>query len=170
MPFNLNLCPVLGALALLTACGAKPGDAAQQTSAAPTQAAAPAPPANPNQISVSPAQAQAAGIAFGTFERQNMTTEVQANGSVEVPPQNRVSITAVQGGYVQTVRVLPGEHVRAQAPATAPMAAVQLIPEPAVTAAPGPPPRLKLARWWCSKRPFRFLPKTPSWARPLACG
>jgi len=100
-----------GTLALLTACGSKGDDTAHQA-AAP---AAPTPPANPDQVTVSPAQEQAAGIAFGTFERQNMTTEVQANGSVEVPPQNRVSITAIMGGYVQTVAVLPGEHVAAGA-------------------------------------------------------
>lgn len=114
MPLNLNLYALAGTLALLSACGAKPDDAAQ-TSAAGGPAAAPTPPANPDQISVSPAQQRAAGITFGTFERQNMTTEVQANGSVEVPPQNRVSITAIMGGYVQTVAVLPGEHVAAGA-------------------------------------------------------
>jgi cobalt-zinc-cadmium efflux system membrane fusion protein len=74
-------------------------------------AAAPTPPANPDQVTVGAAQVQAAGIELGTFERQNMTTEVQANGSVEVPPQNRVSITAVLGGYVQTINILPGQHV-----------------------------------------------------------
>ncbi len=117
MPFNFKLYPVLGALALLTACGSKSGDAAKKDDSAKKDgpAAAPAAPANPDQVSVSPAQEKAAGITFGTFERQNMTTEVQANGSVEVPPQNRVSITAVMGGYVQTVLVLPGEHVRAGA-------------------------------------------------------
>ena len=40
---------------------------------------------------------------------------MQANGSVEVPPQNRVSIAAVMGGYVQTVNVLVGQHVAAGA-------------------------------------------------------
>jgi cobalt-zinc-cadmium efflux system membrane fusion protein len=114
MPFNPTLYAFVGTLALLTACGAKGGDAAQQDAAA-SSPAAPATPANPDQVTVSPAQEQAAGITFGSFERQNMTTEVQANGSVEVPPQNRVSITAVQGGYVQTVLVLPGEHVAAGA-------------------------------------------------------
>ena len=119
MSFNLNSYALAGALALLTACGSKGGDAAQKDAAAGKdkagKAAAPAAPANPDQVSVSPAQEKAAGITFGTFERQNMTTEVQANGSVEVPPQNRVSITAIMGGYVQTVLVLPGERVRAGA-------------------------------------------------------
>ncbi|GAB3638700.1 efflux RND transporter periplasmic adaptor subunit [Hymenobacter arcticus] len=115
MSLNLNLYALAGTLALLTACGSKGGNAAQKDAPADGKAAAPAVPANPDQLAVSPAQEQAAGITYGSFERQNMTTEVQANGSVEVPPQNRVSITAVQGGYVQTVLVLPGEHVAAGA-------------------------------------------------------
>lgn len=116
MPFNLNLYALAAALAFLPACGSKPGDAAKKEAGGQDgKAAAPTPPANPDQVKVSPAQEKAAGIALGTFGRQNMTTEVQANGSVEVPPQNRVSVTAVLGGYVQTVLVLPGEHVRAGA-------------------------------------------------------
>jgi cobalt-zinc-cadmium efflux system membrane fusion protein len=94
---------------LLASCQAKP-EAATNTAA---PAAAPTPPANPDQVTVGSAQVQAAGIELGTFERQNMTTEVQANGSVEVPPQNRVSITAVLGGYVQAINILPGQHVAA---------------------------------------------------------
>jgi len=112
MSFNLNLYALTCTLALLTACGAKGGDAAQKQPASP---AAPAAPANPDQVVVSAAQQQAAGIELGTFERQNMSTDVQANGSVEVPPQSRAAITAILGGYVQTVNVLPGQHVAAGA-------------------------------------------------------
>jgi cobalt-zinc-cadmium efflux system membrane fusion protein len=101
-------------LVLLTACGAKP-DAAASKSAPAAKDAPPAAPANPDQVAVSPAQERAAGIELGSFERQNMTTEVQANGSVEVPPQSRIAITAIMGGYVQTVAVLPGQHVAAGA-------------------------------------------------------
>jgi cobalt-zinc-cadmium efflux system membrane fusion protein len=100
---------LLVAAGLLASCQGKPETASKM--AAPT--AAPTPPANPDQVTVGAAQVQAAGIELGTFERQNMTTEVQANGSVEVPPQNRVSITAVLGGYVQAINILPGQHVAA---------------------------------------------------------
>jgi cobalt-zinc-cadmium efflux system membrane fusion protein len=100
---------LLVAAGLLASCQGKPENASK--TAAP--AAAPTPPANPDQVTVGAAQVQAAGIELGTFERQNMTTEVQANGSVEVPPQNRVSITAVLGGYVQAINILPGQHVAA---------------------------------------------------------
>jgi cobalt-zinc-cadmium efflux system membrane fusion protein len=99
-------------VALLAGCGSQP-EATSAKSEAAEKAAPAAPPANPDQITVSPAQEKAAGITLGTFELQNMSTEVQANGSVEVPPQNRVSITAIMGGYVQTVAVLAGQHVAA---------------------------------------------------------
>jgi cobalt-zinc-cadmium efflux system membrane fusion protein len=117
MKINLRRIVLFAGLGALGACGAKP-DAAVN-GATPTspnaKPAAAAAPNNPDQVTISAAQMQAAGIETGSFERQNMTTEVQANGSVEVPPQNRVSITAIQGGYVQTVAVLPGEHVAAGA-------------------------------------------------------
>ena len=101
---------LLAAVAL-AGCGSKPDTPA----ASPPAVASPAPAAAGGQVRVSPAQARAAGIELGSFERQNMSTEVQANGSVEVPPQNRVSLTAVLGGYVQAVAVLPGQHVAAGA-------------------------------------------------------
>ncbi len=117
MEFDFKKIVLMAGLSALGACGSKP-DAAGSNAAAAGQNAKPAAaaaPANPDQVAISAAQMQAAGIETGSFERQNMTTEVQANGSVEVPPQNRVSITAIQGGYVQTVAVLPGEHVAAGA-------------------------------------------------------
>jgi cobalt-zinc-cadmium efflux system membrane fusion protein len=114
MSTSLKQLALLAGLGVLAACGSKP-DTAASTGKPAGQAGAPAAPANPDQVTVSDAQMRAAGIELGSFERQNMTTEVQANGSVEVPPQNRVSITAIQGGYVQSVAVLPGEHVAAGA-------------------------------------------------------
>ena len=120
-PFNLPL--LATALALLTACGSQSGDNAQtdpkkddsgqSKNGKDDQKGKAAAPASPDQVSINPAQERAAGIQLGTFERQNMSTEVQANGSVEVPPGNRVSLTAIMGGCVQAVDVLPGEHVRA---------------------------------------------------------
>ncbi len=89
---------------LLTACG---------TDKAPPETAAekPAPPPNPDVVQVNQAQEKAAGLETGTFTWKNMTSDVQANGVIDVPPQNMASISAVMGGYVQTVTVLPGEPV-----------------------------------------------------------
>ncbi|MGO8126741.1 hypothetical protein ACC728_38170, partial [Rhizobium ruizarguesonis] len=84
----------------LTACQCGSDKADKETAAAK-----PAAPANPDQITILKAQVQAAGIALGGFTRQNMATEVLANGVVDVPPQNLVAISAVLGGYVQQVLV-----------------------------------------------------------------
>ena len=77
---------------------------------------APAPaaplPTSPNEVRVSPAQVQAAGLELGGFSWKNLASDVQANGVVDVPPQNRASVSAVMGGYVQSVAVLPGQQVR----------------------------------------------------------
>ncbi|QNH61380.1 efflux RND transporter periplasmic adaptor subunit [Hymenobacter sediminicola] len=73
--------------------------------------ATPAKPANADEISLSTEQVRAAGISIGGFAWRNMTTAVQANGTIDVPPQNRVDISAVMGGYVQAVQILPGQRV-----------------------------------------------------------
>ncbi|WP_177204727.1 efflux RND transporter periplasmic adaptor subunit [Hymenobacter arizonensis] len=70
------------------------------------------PAAKAGELTLSPAQFAAAGIETGSFIYKNMTSDVQANGMVDVPPQNHVSISAVMGGYVQQVKVLPGQQVR----------------------------------------------------------
>ncbi|MBH8567743.1 efflux RND transporter periplasmic adaptor subunit [Microvirga sp. STS02] len=69
------------------------------------------PPRAPNEVFFSKAQLQAAGIELGTFTRRDLGTEVQATGQIDVPPSHKVSITAVMGGYVQQLPVLPGQHV-----------------------------------------------------------
>ncbi|MCC3155283.1 efflux RND transporter periplasmic adaptor subunit [Hymenobacter sp. BT770] len=86
----------------LTACGSKPDTAAEK----------PAPPPRaPNEVFLTTAQMQAAGIELGTFTRRDLGTEVQATGQIDVPPSHRVSVTAIMGGYVERLPVLPGQHV-----------------------------------------------------------
>ncbi|GAC1373371.1 MAG: efflux RND transporter periplasmic adaptor subunit [Hymenobacter sp.] len=99
-------------LFLLAACSAKQAPETTTPAAKPATAAEEA---RPDEIVLTAAQQRAAGIEIGSFERENMTTDVQATGSIEVPPENRASISAVMGGYVQTVNVLPGQPVRAGA-------------------------------------------------------
>lgn len=90
-------------LPFLIACGKKTDDAADKP--------APPPPRVPNEVFLSKAQMQAAGIELGTFTRRDLGTEVQATGQIDVPPSHRVSVTAIMGGYVQLLPVLPGQHV-----------------------------------------------------------
>ncbi|UYZ65104.1 efflux RND transporter periplasmic adaptor subunit [Hymenobacter weizhouensis] len=99
---------LLTTAALLTACQSRPEAGA---SAAPAEAARPAA-SSPNQVQLTPAQAEAAGLELGSFTWQNVASAVRASGVVDVPPQHRASISAVLGGYVHTVAVLPGQAVR----------------------------------------------------------
>ena len=96
---------LLIAAGCLAGCNTEP---ATKTEPLATSAAA----TSPDQVTISTAQVRAAGIALGGFARQNMASEVLANGVIDVPPQNMVSISAVLGGYVQQVRVLPGQFVK----------------------------------------------------------
>ena len=106
--FYLCLLTLIG---LLTTCNGSASTEAEDTTSPPKPAVNEAP-ANPDDVTVSMAQMRAAGVTLGGFTRQNMASEVMANGVIEVPPQNMVSISAVLGGYVQAVQVLPGQFVR----------------------------------------------------------
>jgi cobalt-zinc-cadmium efflux system membrane fusion protein len=110
MPFLSKYAGISCAMALvmLASCHDKtPSDTETKQRAAPV--------ADPELVVLSPAQVQAAGIEVGAFEHKNLTTDVQANGIVDVPPQNMASISAVMGGYVVRVLVLPGQRVAAGA-------------------------------------------------------
>lgn len=77
----------------------------------PPATEAPIEAADPNLVTINTAQYKAAGIETGTFDHKDLSTDVQANGVIDVPPQNLASISAVMGGYVVQVRVLPGQRV-----------------------------------------------------------
>ncbi|GAB3580120.1 efflux RND transporter periplasmic adaptor subunit [Hymenobacter daeguensis] len=100
----MKFLPYLALLPFFIACGKKADETAAQKPAAP-------PPRAPNEVFLSKAQLQAAGIELGTFTRRALGTEVQATGQIDVPPSHRVSVTAVMGGYVERLPVLPGQHV-----------------------------------------------------------
>ena len=104
----MKFLPYIALLPFLIACGSKAGKTAEKTADKP---AAP-PPHAPNEVFLSKAQMQAAGIELGTFTRRDLGTEVQATGQIDVPPSHRVSVTAIMGGYVQRLPVLPGQFVR----------------------------------------------------------
>ncbi|NVO86688.1 efflux RND transporter periplasmic adaptor subunit [Hymenobacter terrestris] len=91
-------------LLLLTACGS-------DKTAEPVETAAPAPPPSPDEVRLNLAQEKAAGVETGGFVWKNMTSDVQANGVIDVPPQSMAAISAIMGGYVQSVAVLPGQRI-----------------------------------------------------------
>lgn len=65
-----------------------------------------------NIVQLTPAQYQTADIQIGPVEKRELSALIKANGTLEVPPQNRVSITAPFGGFLRSSNLLQGSHVK----------------------------------------------------------
>src|SRR5258706_9386908 len=64
-----------------------------------------------NQLSLDSAQKINAGVVIGQSVLQNLPTIIKANGMVDVPPQNLVSVSFPLGGYLKNTSLLPGMPV-----------------------------------------------------------
>lgn len=61
-----------------------------------------------DSVLVSPAQMQSAEIQVGQIQRKKMSTILEVNGILDVPPQNMVSVSAMMGGFVLRTKLLQG--------------------------------------------------------------
>ncbi len=65
-----------------------------------------------NVVELTKAQYETAGVELGTASTRNLSDVVTANGVIDIPPQNLVSISAPLGGFVRKTELLQGMHVR----------------------------------------------------------
>jgi cobalt-zinc-cadmium efflux system membrane fusion protein len=63
-------------------------------------------------VSLTNAQLKNAGIDTGHVQIRKILSTLKVNGIIDVPPQNRVSISFPMGGYLKSSQLLPGMHVR----------------------------------------------------------
>lgn len=56
-------------------------------------------------------QFKAAGIELGKVGTTSLTGSIKVSGRLEVPPQNRASISVYVGGIIKSIRVSPGSYV-----------------------------------------------------------
>ncbi|WBO83307.1 efflux RND transporter periplasmic adaptor subunit [Hymenobacter yonginensis] len=63
-------------------------------------------------VSLSPAEQQAAGIQTGRIQSRPMGAGLAVTGTLDVPPESAVSITAPLGGFVERTELLQGARVR----------------------------------------------------------
>ena len=68
-------------------------------------------PANENSISLTAAQLKNTQLQIGKLEQRTISSIITANGKIDVPPQNMVSVSMPLGGYLKTTKLLPGMHV-----------------------------------------------------------
>ncbi|MES2617177.1 MAG: efflux RND transporter periplasmic adaptor subunit [Bacteroidota bacterium] len=67
--------------------------------------------AETNTITLSKEQFKNAGIEIGSISSRTISETIKANGKIDVPPQNMVSISVPLGGYLKYTKLLPGTHV-----------------------------------------------------------
>ncbi len=62
-------------------------------------------------VTLTPEQAKTLGLETGPFDTTTLNDEVLANGVVDVPPMYLASVSLPVGGYVRSIRKLPGSPV-----------------------------------------------------------
>jgi cobalt-zinc-cadmium efflux system membrane fusion protein len=64
-----------------------------------------------SQVKLTPQQKTTAGIQVGTAEESTLSGSIRLQGSIDVPPQNIVSVSFPLGGYLKRTSLLEGMHV-----------------------------------------------------------
>ncbi|MCQ0112091.1 efflux RND transporter periplasmic adaptor subunit [Zhouia amylolytica] len=65
-----------------------------------------------DKVTLSNSQFEALQMKVDTLHNRNMSGYVEANGTLEVPPQNEASVTAVIGANVTDIEVIEGDEVK----------------------------------------------------------
>lgn len=65
-----------------------------------------------NHITLTEAQHQAIGVQLGSIKNETVSTEIKVNGRVDLPPENRATVSLPVSGKIRYVKALPGQAVR----------------------------------------------------------
>lgn len=65
-----------------------------------------------NKITLTEPQFKAIGVQLGTVKTETVSTEIKVNGRVDLPPENRASVSLPVSGKIRYVKALPGQAVR----------------------------------------------------------
>lgn len=68
--------------------------------------------ANKNLVTLSDAQLKSAGLVLGKLEEKALSSVIISNGTIDVPPQNMISVSVPLGGYLKSTKLLPGLKIR----------------------------------------------------------
>jgi cobalt-zinc-cadmium efflux system membrane fusion protein len=63
-------------------------------------------------ISLTQSQVEDAGLTYGTFSQEEIKIPIEANGSIELPPNNMASISSLLDGFVVKINFLEGNVVK----------------------------------------------------------
>lgn len=66
----------------------------------------------PGIVTLTGDQIKTVGIELGTLEQKNLGSSIKVNGKLEVPAQNKASVTSLYEGVLQQILVHPGSSVK----------------------------------------------------------
>jgi len=66
---------------------------------------------DPNMVEFSQAQYNSAGVQLGSITNTNLTNYIKASGTIDVQPQQMMSITSSYGGIIKTINVIEGKFI-----------------------------------------------------------
>lgn len=72
----------------------------EQTAASETQ-----------EITLTDSQMRSLSIQFGDILASKMSSEINVQGRIDLPPQNLISVNFPVGGYLKSTKLIPGMHV-----------------------------------------------------------
>lgn len=110
---NLSKYTAIGLLAMLlslTACGDSKSETAQNKGGNPETEEAHSD-VEAEEVTLTAKQFDALQMKIDTLQMRNMSGYVEANGQLEVPPQNEATITSVIGANVVSIEVIEGDKV-----------------------------------------------------------
>ncbi len=64
-----------------------------------------------DEVALTKEQIQKVGLTIGTFENKNLQSTLKVNGQLELPPQNKASVSSITAGKVTRIHVDPGQYV-----------------------------------------------------------
>jgi len=91
---------------LLVACGDKTGKQEQVSESRQEDTVA------DNEVTLTNLQYRTAGIQLGKVEMKQISGTFKANGVLDVPPQQQVSISVPIGGFLKSTDMLQGKYVK----------------------------------------------------------
>jgi cobalt-zinc-cadmium efflux system membrane fusion protein len=63
---------------------------------------------NKTVVTLNDAQLKSAGLVLSKLEEKALSSVIITNGTVDVPPQNMISVSIPLGGYLKSTKLLPG--------------------------------------------------------------
>lgn len=67
---------------------------------------------NKEYVSLTKEQFKGVKIQLGSFEKKNLTNLIKASGVLDLPPQNKASISSFMGGIITKINVIQGDFVQ----------------------------------------------------------